>query len=129
MGAFQVVNESENFVSSKVLKNLCWVGVYIRVSEEVKVAVIEWTHRGLIGCTMSLGGAQCHVGSSSKKKMTPGRSEPLPRTPPASWAPLGLPGPTLALSQPATATAGHHEDLDLELRLGNRSKPTARPGN
>lgn len=37
-------------------------------------------------------------GIQGTKKMTPGRSEPSQRTPATSWAPLGLQGPTPALS-------------------------------
>lgn len=37
-------------------------------------------------------------GIQGTKKMTPGRSEPLQRTPATSWAPPGLQGPTPALS-------------------------------
>ncbi|KAF7801491.1 uncharacterized protein G2W53_040602 [Senna tora] len=40
-GASQVTYQPENSVSSKVLWNPCWVGVYIRVPEEAKVAVID----------------------------------------------------------------------------------------
>jgi len=40
-------------------------------------------------------------GIQGTKKMTPGRSEPLHRTPATSWAPLGLQGPT-----PATSAEG-----------------------
>ncbi|KAF7803810.1 uncharacterized protein G2W53_042921 [Senna tora] len=40
-GASQVVDQPDNSVDNKVVWNPCWVGVYIGVPEEAKVAVID----------------------------------------------------------------------------------------
>ncbi|KAF7807957.1 uncharacterized protein G2W53_040118 [Senna tora] len=59
-GVSQVVDEPENSVSSKVVRNPHWVGVYIGVPEEAKVAVMDVLGAPSHWVYSLLGGAQCN---------------------------------------------------------------------